>query len=166
MSLRASTPASESSRGPFPLLLQRLGFAGDIPRGREENGCAPPPLPVSWHLCWLPFSLYPLGSLSPSFLMPPDPPSSSSFFLPWLLVSRSFLPLDLSSLIVSTSFPYSSESLTWPALPPLFPSHRPSPGRYTYEIAPVFVLMEEEVLKKLRALVGWSSGDGVFCPGT
>ncbi|KAG3291864.1 cysteine sulfinic acid decarboxylase isoform X2 [Ictidomys tridecemlineatus] len=36
---------------------------------------------------------------------------------------------------------------------------------YTYEIAPVFVLMEEEVLKKLRALVGWSSGDGVFCPG-
>ncbi|KAF6118164.1 cysteine sulfinic acid decarboxylase [Phyllostomus discolor] len=37
--------------------------------------------------------------------------------------------------------------------------------RYTYEIAPVFVLMEEEVLKKLRALVGWSSGDGVFCPG-
>lgn len=34
-------------------------------------------------------------------------------------------------------------------------------GRYTYEIAPVFVLMEEEVLKKLRALVGWNSGDGV-----
>ncbi|XP_049739204.1 cysteine sulfinic acid decarboxylase isoform X2 [Elephas maximus indicus] len=25
--------------------------------------------------------------------------------------------------------------------------------------------MEEEVLKKLRALVGWSFGDGVFCPG-
>ncbi|KAB0396848.1 hypothetical protein E2I00_016268 [Balaenoptera physalus] len=38
-------------------------------------------------------------------------------------------------------------------------------SQYTYEIAPVFVLMEEEVLKKLRALVGWSSGDGVFCPG-
>lgn len=37
--------------------------------------------------------------------------------------------------------------------------------RYTYEIAPVFVLMEEEVLSKLRALVGWTSGDGVFCPG-
>uniref|UniRef100_A0A8C0PIW7 Cysteine sulfinic acid decarboxylase n=1 Tax=Canis lupus familiaris TaxID=9615 RepID=A0A8C0PIW7_CANLF len=45
------------------------------------------------------------------------------------------------------------------------PASCPSPGRYTYEIAPVFVLMEEEVLKKLRALVGWSSGDGVFCPG-
>ncbi|XP_059041209.1 cysteine sulfinic acid decarboxylase isoform X2 [Mustela lutreola] len=38
-------------------------------------------------------------------------------------------------------------------------------SQYTYEIAPVFVLMEEEVLKKLRSLVGWSSGDGVFCPG-
>ncbi|XP_055975896.1 cysteine sulfinic acid decarboxylase [Sorex fumeus] len=38
-------------------------------------------------------------------------------------------------------------------------------SQYTYEIAPVFVLMEEEVLRKLRALVGWSSGDGVFCPG-
>lgn len=25
--------------------------------------------------------------------------------------------------------------------------------------------MEEEVLKKLRALVGWNTGDGVFCPG-
>lgn len=51
-----------------------------------------------------------------------------------------------------------SESLTPPLCLPLS-------GRYTYEIAPVFVLMEEEVLRKLRALVGWSSGDGVFCPG-
>ncbi|KAK2102109.1 hypothetical protein P7K49_019776 [Saguinus oedipus] len=38
-------------------------------------------------------------------------------------------------------------------------------SQYTYEIAPVFVLMEEEVLRKLRVLVGWSSGDGIFCPG-
>ncbi|KAM5289410.1 cysteine sulfinic acid decarboxylase isoform 1-T1 [Ctenodactylus gundi] len=38
-------------------------------------------------------------------------------------------------------------------------------SQYTYEIAPVFVLMDEEVLRKLRTLVGWSSGDGVFCPG-
>ncbi|NXD88868.1 CSAD decarboxylase, partial [Halcyon senegalensis] len=37
--------------------------------------------------------------------------------------------------------------------------------RYTYEVAPVFVLMEEEVLAKLRELVGWSSGDGTFAPG-
>uniref|UniRef100_A0A9J8CNS3 Cysteine sulfinic acid decarboxylase n=1 Tax=Cyprinus carpio carpio TaxID=630221 RepID=A0A9J8CNS3_CYPCA len=38
-------------------------------------------------------------------------------------------------------------------------------SQYTYEVAPVFVLMEEEVLRKLRSLVGWSEGDGIFCPG-
>ncbi|XP_017588867.1 PREDICTED: cysteine sulfinic acid decarboxylase [Corvus brachyrhynchos] len=36
---------------------------------------------------------------------------------------------------------------------------------YTYEVAPVLVLMEEQVLAKLRELVGWSSGDGIFAPG-
>uniref|UniRef100_A0A8C0VSM9 Cysteine sulfinic acid decarboxylase n=1 Tax=Cyanistes caeruleus TaxID=156563 RepID=A0A8C0VSM9_CYACU len=36
---------------------------------------------------------------------------------------------------------------------------------YTYEVAPVLVLMEEQVLSKLRELVGWSSGDGIFAPG-
>lgn len=36
---------------------------------------------------------------------------------------------------------------------------------YTYEVAPVGVLLEEEVLKTLRKMVGWSSGDGIFCPG-
>ncbi|XP_047427309.1 cysteine sulfinic acid decarboxylase isoform X2 [Mugil cephalus] len=36
---------------------------------------------------------------------------------------------------------------------------------FTYEVAPVFVLMETEVLKGLRQLVGWSEGDGLFCPG-
>ncbi|NWR64122.1 CSAD decarboxylase, partial [Bucorvus abyssinicus] len=38
-------------------------------------------------------------------------------------------------------------------------------SQYTYEVAPVFVLMEEVVLAKLRELVGWSSGDGIFAPG-
>lgn len=42
---------------------------------------------------------------------------------------------------------------------------RVPPRRYTYEVAPVFVLMEEVVLAKLRELVGWSSGDGIFAPG-
>ncbi|CAB1343458.1 unnamed protein product [Coregonus sp. 'balchen'] len=37
--------------------------------------------------------------------------------------------------------------------------------QYTYEVAPVFVLMEDEVLSKLRSLVGWAEGDGIFCPG-
>uniref|UniRef100_A0A8C2Z891 Cysteine sulfinic acid decarboxylase n=1 Tax=Cyclopterus lumpus TaxID=8103 RepID=A0A8C2Z891_CYCLU len=36
---------------------------------------------------------------------------------------------------------------------------------YTYEVAPVFVLMEAEVLRGLRQLVGWTEGDGLFCPG-
>lgn len=36
---------------------------------------------------------------------------------------------------------------------------------FTYEIAPVFVLMENEVLRGLRHLVGWTQGDGLFCPG-
>ncbi|XP_059499319.1 cysteine sulfinic acid decarboxylase isoform X2 [Stegostoma tigrinum] len=38
-------------------------------------------------------------------------------------------------------------------------------SQYTYEIAPVFVLMEEVVLRKLRTFVGWKCGDGIFCPG-
>lgn len=36
---------------------------------------------------------------------------------------------------------------------------------FTYEVAPVFVLMEAEVLRGLRQLVGWPQGDGLFCPG-
>uniref|UniRef100_A0A671X742 Cysteine sulfinic acid decarboxylase n=1 Tax=Sparus aurata TaxID=8175 RepID=A0A671X742_SPAAU len=36
---------------------------------------------------------------------------------------------------------------------------------FTYEVAPVFVLMENEVLRGLRQLVGWTEGDGIFCPG-
>ncbi|KAJ0036771.1 hypothetical protein NQD34_005448, partial [Periophthalmus magnuspinnatus] len=36
---------------------------------------------------------------------------------------------------------------------------------FTYEVAPVFVLMENEVLRALRFLVGWTEGDGLFCPG-
>nr|BAG48266.1 glutamic acid decarboxylase [Dugesia japonica] len=36
---------------------------------------------------------------------------------------------------------------------------------FTYEIAPVFTLMEEVTLQKLRDLIGWSSGDGIFSPG-
>jgi len=36
---------------------------------------------------------------------------------------------------------------------------------YTYEVSPVFTLMEMDILKKLRGLVGWQEGDGVFAPG-
>uniref|UniRef100_A0A8C9VG75 Cysteine sulfinic acid decarboxylase n=1 Tax=Scleropages formosus TaxID=113540 RepID=A0A8C9VG75_SCLFO len=38
-------------------------------------------------------------------------------------------------------------------------------SQYTYEVAPVFVLMENVMLTKLRSMVGWPQGDGIFCPG-
>ena len=37
--------------------------------------------------------------------------------------------------------------------------------RYTFEVAPVFTLMEEVTLRKLRECVGFTEGDGIFCPG-
>jgi len=38
---------------------------------------------------------------------------------------------------------------------------------YTYEVAPVFTLMENEVFEKMRNIVGFPAGkgDGLFCPG-
>jgi hypothetical protein len=36
---------------------------------------------------------------------------------------------------------------------------------YTYEVAPVFTIMEEYVLAELRHLIGFNEGDGIFCPG-
>uniref|UniRef100_A0AAQ4PKH9 Glutamate decarboxylase 1a n=1 Tax=Gasterosteus aculeatus aculeatus TaxID=481459 RepID=A0AAQ4PKH9_GASAC len=38
---------------------------------------------------------------------------------------------------------------------------------FTYEIAPVFVLMEQLTLKKMREMIGWPNGegDGIFSPG-
>lgn len=42
-----------------------------------------------------------------------------------------------------------------------------NPSVYTFEVAPVFTLMEEEVLREMRSIVGWAEGDGdgIFCPG-
>ncbi|KAL4229294.1 glutamate decarboxylase gad1 [Mactra antiquata] len=36
---------------------------------------------------------------------------------------------------------------------------------FTYEMAPVFTLMEETVLERMRGLIGWRDGDGIFAPG-
>lgn len=36
---------------------------------------------------------------------------------------------------------------------------------YTYEVAPVFTLMEQMVLTKLREIVGYPEGDGIQCAG-
>lgn len=39
--------------------------------------------------------------------------------------------------------------------------------RYTYEVAPVFTLMEDAVLRKMIKVIGWEEGgDGIFNPGT
>ena len=32
-------------------------------------------------------------------------------------------------------------------------------------MAPLYSLMEAEVLKRLREMVGWDDGDGIFAPG-
>ncbi|XP_076684222.1 glutamate decarboxylase-like protein black [Andrena cerasifolii] len=42
-----------------------------------------------------------------------------------------------------------------------------NPSVYTYEVSPVFSLMEEELLKEMRKIVGWKDGrgEGIFCPG-
>ncbi|KAL0809488.1 hypothetical protein ABMA28_011035 [Loxostege sticticalis] len=36
---------------------------------------------------------------------------------------------------------------------------------FTYEIAPVFILMENVVLEKMRDMIGWKSGDSILAPG-
>lgn len=36
---------------------------------------------------------------------------------------------------------------------------------FTYEIAPVFILMEQVVMTKMREIIGWSSGDSILAPG-
>jgi glutamate decarboxylase len=46
-----------------------------------------------------------------------------------------------------------------------------NPSVYTYEVAPVFTLMETEILLSMRKLVygdghpSATEGDGIFCPG-
>lgn len=37
--------------------------------------------------------------------------------------------------------------------------------RYTYEVSPVFLLVEEAVIKKMIEFIGWKEGDGIFNPG-
>ncbi|XP_014291048.1 glutamate decarboxylase isoform X2 [Halyomorpha halys] len=36
---------------------------------------------------------------------------------------------------------------------------------FTYEIAPVFILMESVVLSKMREVIGWRGGDSILAPG-
>ena len=36
---------------------------------------------------------------------------------------------------------------------------------FTYEIAPVFIMMEHTVLLKMREIIGWEKGDSILAPG-
>lgn len=36
---------------------------------------------------------------------------------------------------------------------------------FTYEIAPVFILMENVVLGRMREIIGWNCGDSILAPG-
>lgn len=36
---------------------------------------------------------------------------------------------------------------------------------FTYEIAPVFILMENVVMTHMRKIIGWDCGDSIFAPG-
>ncbi|EHB09227.1 Glutamate decarboxylase-like protein 1 [Heterocephalus glaber] len=40
-----------------------------------------------------------------------------------------------------------------------------NPSVYTYEVSPVFLLVEEAVVKKMIEFIGWQEGDGIFNPG-
>ena len=37
--------------------------------------------------------------------------------------------------------------------------------RFTYEIAPIFILMEHFVLEKMRHIIGFTDGDSILAPG-
>ena len=36
---------------------------------------------------------------------------------------------------------------------------------FTYEIAPVFILMEHSCLAKMREIIGFTEGDSILAPG-
>lgn len=37
--------------------------------------------------------------------------------------------------------------------------------RYTYEVSPVFTLMEKTLIEKMLNLIGFKDGDAIFTPG-
>lgn len=37
--------------------------------------------------------------------------------------------------------------------------------RFTYEIAPVFIMMEHFVLERMRQIIGFPQGDSILAPG-
>uniref|UniRef100_A0A8C7XH16 Glutamate decarboxylase 1b n=1 Tax=Oryzias sinensis TaxID=183150 RepID=A0A8C7XH16_9TELE len=77
----------------------------------------------------------------------------------WTAGTRSNMESGQATHVSLTSYLLVWTSLDWlesGSLPP-----------FTYEIAPVFVLMEQLTLKKMREMIGWPAGegDGLFSPG-
>ncbi|KAI4789775.1 hypothetical protein KUCAC02_035039 [Chaenocephalus aceratus] len=76
---------------------------------------------------------------------------------------------DVAKYSIKTSHPRFFNQLfagvDYHALAGRFLSEALNTNLYTYEVAPVLVLIEAEVLRSLRQLVGWTEGDGIFCPG-
>ncbi|XP_063064213.1 cysteine sulfinic acid decarboxylase [Engraulis encrasicolus] len=76
---------------------------------------------------------------------------------------------DVAKYSVKTSHPHffnqQFSGMDYHALAGRYLTETLNTSLYTYEVAPVFVLMEQVVLTKMRSLVGWSSGDGIFCAG-
>jgi len=40
-----------------------------------------------------------------------------------------------------------------------------NPSQYTYEVAPVFTVMEREIYAKMLGLIGFNDGEAIFIPG-
>jgi len=38
-------------------------------------------------------------------------------------------------------------------------------NQHTFEVAPVFIVVEKAIINKVISLLEWSDGDGIFCPG-
>uniref|UniRef100_A0A1A8LWU9 Cysteine sulfinic acid decarboxylase n=1 Tax=Nothobranchius pienaari TaxID=704102 RepID=A0A1A8LWU9_9TELE len=77
--------------------------------------------------------------------------------------------LDVAKFSVKTSHPrffnQQFAGVDYHSLAGRFLTEALNTNLFTYEVAPVFVLMENEVLRSLRQLLGWTEGDGIFCPG-
>lgn len=81
--------------------------------------------------------------------------------------------------MVSTSFPWPANGLRQPPTQTCKCFHPtkqsieatkvltalPSHVRFTYEIAPIFILMEHFVLEKMRHIIGFTNGDSILAPG-
>lgn len=60
----------------------------------------------------------------------------------------------------------SSWKISAPNLTKITRLTRPSNAiRFTYEVAPLFILMEHFILNKMRNIIGFTDGDSILAPG-